>query len=386
MARHGPACAGGRAGAASPPAFAGASNSWRSCATAIRISASRGRAGPISTAAIFAITLARFSVGAPSAVNSARSSFATADDALGHIGRVSGDPRQLPGAIRNANRRRSRRGRRRQVGEGRPGRRSDQLGELFPPRGKLGDAGHDRGRRHEVDGLCERSPRRLQIDPAAPMRRQPARAKRALNAARRDPHHGRDALRRHARHAAARRRQPGSGRRPPRRGGREHKRTLRRRPALDDGARGAPPIVDIVSAQQQRGDGGALLRRSEGDMAVCVGGDLAVPARALDAPVIVELDAAGRLARFGAERPADRGDRRHLQRQGAFEAPIVHGARLRLIGGAWRRREHRRRRDDRRRRLVGRSYGQHRQERFDQHGRLAGLRTALVGVFRRLAP
>ena len=145
------------------------------------------------------------------------------------------------------------------------------------------------------------------------------------------------------------------GRRPPRRGGREDKRTLRRRPALDDGARRAPSIVDVVSAQQQRGDGGALLRRCEGDMAVGVGGDLAVPARALDAPVIVELDAAGRFARFGAERPADRGEGRHLQRQRAFEAPIVHGARLRLIGGIRRRSERRQGRNHRRRRLMGRS-------------------------------
>ena len=98
---------------------------------------------------------------------------------------------------------------------------------------------------------------------------------------------------------------------------------LRRRPAPDDIERGFAAEVEIVAAQQRHRRVGALVGAGEADMAFVVMPDLAVPARPLDAPIVVELDAAG------DDRPLDIEQHRHrrngprLQVMQRLGAPIA---------------------------------------------------------------
>ncbi len=147
---------------------------------------------------------------------------------------------------------------------------------------------------------------------------------------------------------------------------------LRRRPARGDLARRMAFELNVIAAQQQRRDGRAFLRAGEGDMAVGVGGDLAVPAGALYAPVIVEFHATRGLRRRGSRELFQRPERRQIEPQRALESPIADRALLRLIGGRSRQRQQRGGRQTQARRL-GR--GRQRQQ---QHQGFKDHRSSLV--------
>ena len=107
---------------------------------------------------------------------------------------------------------------------------------------------------------------------------------------------------------------------------------LRRRPAPDDIERGFAAEVEIVAAQQRHRRIGALVGAGEADMAFVVMPDLAVPARPLDAPIVVELDAAGDDRPLDIEQHRHRRDGPRLQVVQRLGAPIADRAIGREVG------------------------------------------------------
>ena len=212
---------------------------------------------------------------------------------------------------------------------GEPHGRNPDLGGLRPA---LAHADGDRGRAHHRQGAvgdaarAHRQPRRCFAarcdgrDPAA-IGGEPAGARRILDAA------GGESVRPSRRGlagsdlpAAA------SGRHARANRGRD---AFGRRPAGHDRHRRLAPIVHVIAAQQLRGDERALVRGGERDVAFGVGGDLAVPARALHAPVIVEAHAARQVRGLGeADKARDCGGGR-VDVRGGLQAPIAH----RALGG-----------------------------------------------------
>ena len=200
-------------------------------------------------------------------------------------------------------------------GAGRQGRDQRRFGR--------GDAGHDarhrhgrqraqRHRRHAAGRPPRRHGNRVARggDPGAHglclPRRQPARAQGVAEAAQ------------------------GEHRR---RSGRAREPALGRRPAPHDVERRFAVELEIIAAQEPDRRVGAVLGAGEARMAFLVGADLAVPARALDAPVIVELDAARDDRPLGPERHRQHGQRRRREIPHRLAAPVAHRPRLRVEGG-----------------------------------------------------
>ena len=72
---------------------------------------------------------------------------------------------------------------------------------------------------------------------------------------------------------------------------------LRRCPTRDDGQSGAAVKIEVITAQEHGRRDRAVDCRGEGDMPFRVRRDLAGPARPLDAPIVVQHDAARKLRR-----------------------------------------------------------------------------------------
>jgi hypothetical protein len=98
---------------------------------------------------------------------------------------------------------------------------------------------------------------------------------------------------------------------------------FRRRPARDDGACRRSAKVHIIATQQLRGHKSALARGGEGDMAIVVGRDFAVPASAFHAPIIIEADAARQFGGISCQRPGESSKRR-AKVACALQPPIAH--------------------------------------------------------------
>ena len=101
--------------------------------------------------------------------------------------------------------------------------------------------------------------------------------------------------------------------------------TLRGRPMRDDCARGFAAVVEVIAPQQLCSHDRALLCRRKGDMAFRIGGELARPSCLLDAPIIIEPDAARQISGAVAREPAQGGIRADIEIERRLPAPIVDG-------------------------------------------------------------